>query len=639
VGQELLKKALILNVIDPNIGGVLIKGECGTAKSTSVRALTALLPEKDVVVGCSFCCDPNSPKNMCESCRSKVDSLKIAKRKMQVVELPVSATEDKVVGSLDISAAIKTGDKKFEPGILAKANGNILYVDEVNLLNDHIVDTLLDAAAMGINTVEREGVSFSHPSDFILVGTMNPEEGELRPQLFDRFSLCVYVEGIADTKSRITIIKRHREYLADPEAFVLKWSKQDKEISDKIVNARNILNNVDLTDPMLELIVNTCIDANVSGHRADIAMMNTSAAIAAYDGRKDVNENDVREAAILVLTHRTKNPPKYEPSKKNNNKDDDENNSNKNQNNKSKRDNKEESQHNNQDESKNDRNKSDSSVTAQFKAGEEFKIKSTAIKPVIKIDDIVRDSSGRRTETESTNGRYVSYRIPVEKPQSIALDATIRNAALKQKNRSGDVSIIIEPEDIMEKIRVRKSENLIVFVVDASGSMGAEQRMTAVKGSILSLLTDAYQKRDKICLITFRGNESTIIVPPTNNIDLAKAQMKDIPTGGKTPLGDGLTVAYDLIKREMNRDHEIKPIMVIISDGRGNSSISGVNPQEEISYISTMIVKDKICSIVLDSESGFVMLGFAKRLADMLNAKYLKLDTIRSDLKNQLAAI
>jgi len=638
VGQELLKKALILNVIDPNIGGVLIKGECGTAKSTSVRALTALLPEKDVVIGCSFSCDPNSPKNMCESCRSRIDSLKTAKRKMQVVELPVSATEDKVVGSLDISAAIKTGDKKFEPGILAKANGNILYVDEVNLLNDHIVDTLLDAAAMGINTVEREGVSFSHPSDFILVGTMNPEEGELRPQLFDRFSLCVDVEGINDTKSRITIIKRHREYLADPEEFILKWSKQDKEISDKIVNARNILKDVNLTDPMLELIVNTCIDANVSGHRADIAMMNTSIAIAAYAGRKDVSENDVNEAAILVLKHRTKNPPKYEPSKKNNNKDDNENNS-KDQNNKSKRDHREEAQKNNQNESENNQNKSDSSATMQFKAGEEFKVKTTAINPVIKIDDIVRDSSGRRTETESTNGRYVSYKIPVEKPQSIALDATIRNAAMKQKNRSGDVSIIIEPEDIMEKIRVRKSENLIVFVVDASGSMGAEQRMTTVKGAILSLLTDAYQKRDKICLITFRGDESTIIVPPTNNIDFAKAQMKNIPTGGKTPLGDGLTVAYDLIKKEMNRDHKIKPIMVIISDGRGNSSISGINPQEEISYISTRIVKEKICSIVLDSESGFVVLGFAKRLADMLNAKYMKLDTIRSDLKGQLATL
>ncbi|MCK9323352.1 MAG: VWA domain-containing protein, partial [Candidatus Methanomethylophilaceae archaeon] len=418
----------------------------------------------------------------------------------------------------------------------------------------------------------------------------------------------------------------------------LKWSKQDKEISDKIVNARNILKDVNLTDPMLELIVNTCIDANVSGHRADIAMMNTSIAIAAYAGRKDVSENDVNEAAILVLKHRTKNPPKYEPSKKNNNKDDNENNS-KDQNNKSKRDHREEAQKNNQNESKNNQNKSDSSATMQFKAGEEFKVKTTAINPVIKIDDIVRDSSGRRTETESTNGRYVSYKIPVEKPQSIALDATIRNAAMKQKNRSGDVSIIIEPEDIMEKIRVRKSENLIVFVVDASGSMGAEQRMTTVKGAILSLLTDAYQKRDKICLITFRGDESTIIVPPTNNIDFAKAQMKNIPTGGKTPLGDGLTVAYDLIKKEMNRDHKIKPIMVIISDGRGNSSISGINPQEEISYISTRIVKEKICSIVLDSESGFVVLGFAKRLADMLNAKYMKLDTIRSDLKGQLATL
>ncbi len=309
VGQEKMKTALILNAVSPSIGGVLIRGERGTAKSTAVRSLASLLPQQDVVAGCPFGCDPHSPGRMCESCRSRKDLQTSKKRKMRVVELPVSATEDKVVGTLDISAAIKSGDKKFEPGVLAEANRNILYVDEINLLNDHIVDVLLDAAAMGVNTIEREGISYSHPSNFILIGTMNPEEGDLRPQLLDRFGLCVNIEGINDTDTRLEIITRKMEFDRDPKAFMDVWSHSDKEIADKIVKAKELLPSVAISKEMLKVIVNICVTLGVDGHRGDIAMMKASKAIAAFEGRNEVNEKDVRLVSDMVLLHRMRKTP------------------------------------------------------------------------------------------------------------------------------------------------------------------------------------------------------------------------------------------------------------------------------------------------------------------------------------------
>ncbi len=308
VGQEQMKTALILNAVNPSIGGVLIKGERGTAKSTSVRSLAALLPEHEVMVGCEFQCDPNDKASMCEKCLRNKDPQSV-KEKMKVVELPVSATEDMVVGTLDISTAIKTGEKRFEPGVLAQAHRNILYVDEINLLNDHIVDVLLDAAAMGVNTIEREGISYSHPSKFILVGTMNPEEGDLRPQLLDRFGLCVNVEGLDDPDTRLEVILRREEFEANPQKFIKKWSKEDNALAKRITKAQELLPKVTLPKNMLSMIVSICIDLGVDGHRGDINMMKTSKTLAAYAGRKEVNEDDIRQAAELVLAHRMRKSP------------------------------------------------------------------------------------------------------------------------------------------------------------------------------------------------------------------------------------------------------------------------------------------------------------------------------------------
>ncbi|WP_418791894.1 ATP-binding protein [Phosphitispora sp. TUW77] len=312
VGQEKMKTALILNIINPLLGGVLIRGEKGTAKSTAVRALAELLPEREQVEGCVFGCDPADTGLMCSSCAEKKNKgigLEVISSKMRVIDLPVSATEDRVVGTLDIEHAIKKGEKKFEPGILAQANRNILYVDEVNLLDDHVVDVLLDSAAMGVNTIEREGVSFSHPAKFILVGTMNPEEGDLRPQLLDRFGLVVDVAGENDVAKRVEVIKRRLEFENDPVEFSQNYEELQKELCNKISGAEQMLKKVCYNDNILELAAKISIAMGVDGHRADIGMIKTAMTIAAYNSREDVRESDMSEAAELVLPHRMRRRP------------------------------------------------------------------------------------------------------------------------------------------------------------------------------------------------------------------------------------------------------------------------------------------------------------------------------------------
>lgn len=312
VNQDVMKKALILNVIDPTIGGVLIRGEKGTAKSTVVRALAELLPEQKVVKNCKFNCNPEDVSNLCLECREKLakdGKLEFKYKNIKVVNLPVGATEDRVVGTIDIEKVLKEGVKSFEPGILAEANRSILYIDEVNLLNDHLVDVILDAAAMGENYIEREGISFSHPSRFVLVGTMNPEEGDLRPQLLDRFGLCVEVGGIKNIDMRIEVIKRRREFEESPRDFVGKWKDEDLKIQKAIINAQKILSEVTISDLMLKIIAQIAIDLNVDGHRADIIMEKTSKALAAFYGEVEVRDSHIREAVKMVLPHRMRKNP------------------------------------------------------------------------------------------------------------------------------------------------------------------------------------------------------------------------------------------------------------------------------------------------------------------------------------------
>ncbi|MBM3188222.1 MAG: magnesium chelatase [Chloroflexi bacterium] len=312
VGQERMKRALILNAISPQIGGVLIRGERGTAKSTAARALAALLPEIQIVSDCPFNCDPHRPTHLCDRCRARLEAgeeLPTTTRKTSFVDLPVSATEDRVVGTLDIERAIKAGERRFEPGVLASANRGLLYVDEVNLLDDHVVDLLLDSAAMGVNVVEREGISFSHPAQFILVGTMNPEEGELRPQLLDRFALCVDIQGILDADSRVEILRRRVVYEGDPEGFYEEWRDAEMMLSQRIAEAQVSLPHVAYSGSDLFVIAELTGEMEVDGHRADIVILKTALAQAAFEGRNSICETDILLAAELALPHRLRRKP------------------------------------------------------------------------------------------------------------------------------------------------------------------------------------------------------------------------------------------------------------------------------------------------------------------------------------------
>jgi Mg-chelatase subunit ChlI len=310
-----MKRALILNAVNPSIGGVLVRGERGTAKSTAARALAALLPDIEVVADCRFSCDPRRPDQYCDECRERVaagETLPVATRQTRVVDLPVSATEDRVVGTLDIEKAIKQGERHFDPGVLAAANRGILYVDEVNLLDDHVVDLLLDSAAMGINVVEREGISFQHPARFILVGTMNPEEGDLRPQLLDRFALSVEVRSLVDPHERMAILQRHIGYDQDPEKFRADWFGNEQSLSREIATAREIVDDVLYTERDLFTIANLTSSLHIDGHRADLVILKAARAHAALQGRHQINDRDIMLAAELALPHRLKRGPFHE---------------------------------------------------------------------------------------------------------------------------------------------------------------------------------------------------------------------------------------------------------------------------------------------------------------------------------------
>ncbi|MCK9581109.1 MAG: AAA family ATPase [Methanoregula sp.] len=316
VGQDQMKQALILNAINQRIGGVLIRGEKGTAKSTAVRALAEILPVIEIVKGCPFNCNPENEQELCDICNERIESgekIEMLQKKVQVITLPLGSTEDRVIGTVDIERAIKEGIKALEPGILAAVNRGILYIDEVNLLDDHVVDVLLDSAAMGVNVVEREGISLSHPAKFILIGTMNPEEGELRPQMLDRFGLQVTVEGIADVDDRVAIVRVADEFEVDPHTFMQKYDTEQKRLTEKIVTAKKILPQVKISDEIVRKIAQTCVDMGVMTHRAEITIVRTAKTIAAFNGREEVTVDDVREAMALALPHRMRKKPFEDP--------------------------------------------------------------------------------------------------------------------------------------------------------------------------------------------------------------------------------------------------------------------------------------------------------------------------------------
>ena len=626
VGQEKMKKALLLNVINPKIGGVLLRGEKGTAKSLAVRALAQLLPEIEAVAGCPFSCDPERPEELCDLCLSKLargEKLEVVVKRVPVVELPLGATEDRVVGTLDIERAIKTGEKNFEPGILAAANRGILYIDEVNLLDDHLVDLLLDTAAMGVNYVEREGISFSHPANFVLVGTMNPEEGELRPQLLDRFGLSVEIRGIQDPEERKEVVRRRIAFEEDPEGFVAKWEGKQEILRERVRRAKEILPHVRLGEGMLDLIVRICLDFGVDGHRADIVMHKAALALAAFDGRTEVAEEDVREAAELALPHRRRRQPFEEPGLDQKQLEESL---------QRWRRPREEKGEGRQDPQDDEDRPSEGGGEKVFESDPPYKVRPFAFPAP---DQLPRRETGRRSKarSDSRSGRYVGSVVPKGKVRDLAFDATLRAAApfqVGRKDRSCGNALVITKYDLREKVREKKVGNLILFVLDASGSMAAEERMKAAKGAVLSLLLDIYQKRDRVGMVVFRGKEAKLVLPPTNSVEMARKYLAELPTGGRTPLAHGLKLGLETIESELRRDRSIVPFLVLITDGRANVSLEGKDPVEEAREVARRIKEVGIRPLVIDTEQEFISLGIVQSICAEMGGNYLKLEDLKA---------
>lgn len=636
VGQEIMKKALLLNAVNPKVGGVLIRGQKGTAKSIAVRALAQLLPDIQVVPNCAFHCDPGSPDTLCDNCAARIaegQKLGDAVRQVSVVDLPVGATEDRVVGTLDIERAIKIGEKHFDPGLLAAANRGILYIDEVNLLDDHLVDVLLDAAAMGVNTVEREGMSFSHPAQFILVGTMNPEEGELRPQLLDRFGLAVEVKGLADQKDRAEIVRRRFAFEENSASFVNSWADEKENLRRKVVEAKTLLPSVELSDEILKLITHICVDFAVDGHRADIVMHKTAITLAAFYGRTQVDESDVKEAAELSLLHRRRRQPfedaqfdqkllqksiqSWQENQEN-----------------EKQDSESEGADETEDGNHHDAPRGSPDAGIVFETGSPYSVRAITT-PL--LDQLYRNETGRRSKTKSTTrtGRYVGSELPKGRVVDLAFDATVRAASPHQSRRKVDTlganALIIEKHDLRQKVRETKVGNLIIFILDGSGSMIAEERMVATKGAILSLLLDAYQRRDHVGLIIFRDYCAEMVLPPTNSIDLAQKLLRKLPAGGRTPLTHGLKLGLNVTNEYLRRKPKAIPLLILVSDGKGNVKLNGGDPTEEAMAVCREIREARIHSIGIDTEETDRICGRMEDICLEMGGLYLRPEELKAD--------
>lgn len=638
VGQDDLRLALLLNAVSPSVGGVLVRGEKGTAKSTAVRALSALLPRVAVVPGCRFSCDPASPDPACPD--GPHESGGGAARPARMVELPVGASEDRLVGALDIERALAEGVKAFEPGLLADAHRGILYVDEVNLLHDHLVDLLLDAAAMGASYVEREGVSVRHAARFLLVGTMNPEEGELRPQLLDRFGLTVEVAASRDPEQRVEVVKRRLSYEDQPEEFAARWADEEAVVRQRIVAARELLPSVRLGDGALRQIAATCAAFEVDGMRADIVMARTATVLAAWAGRSDVLAEDVRQAALLALPHRRRRSPfdapgldedKLDETLEEYGGDDDPD-----------PDPGGPDGGGGQPPAEGPESGGDAGAPAQAEesgepqpavAGSGERSPVGAAEPfrakVLSVPGIGEGAAGRRSRARTEHGRTTGARRPDGTLTKLHLSATVRAAAPHQRarGRSGP-GLVVRRDDLRQATREGREANLVLFVVDASGSMAARQRMSAVKGAVLSLLLDAYQRRDKVGLVTFRGSSAEVALPPTSSVDAAAARLESLPTGGRTPLAAGLLRAHDVLRVERLRDPARRVLVVVVTDGRATG---GPEPVAPAWRAARLFAAEGVASVVVDCESGPVRLGLAGRLAEELGGSAVTLDELRAD--------
>lgn len=625
-----MRLALVLNAVSPAIGGVLVRGEKGTAKSTAVRALTSVLPAVDAVVGCRFACSPATPDPQCPDGPHAADAA-TETRPTRLVELPVGSTEDRLTGSLDLERALTHGVTSFQPGLLAGAHRGVLYVDEVNLLHDHLVDLLLDAAALGTNYVERDGVSVRHAARFLLVGTMNPEEGELRPQLLDRFGLTVEVVAPREPASRVEVVRRRLAFDDDPAAFTERYAADEGALADAIAAARDLLSAVKLRDDALEQIASVCAAFDVDGLRADIVIARTAVAHAAWSGRDTVTTEDIRVAARLALPHRRRRNPFDAPGLDEQRLDD------------TLGDALDDPTDDNPTDPGDDPADPDDGPgggNAPSDPGDQ-QVSNVAEQPSGPVDQggseqvaapgdpfrtrrlevpgIGTGAAGRRSRAQTDSGRSIGLRAPEGRVRHLHLTGTLAAAAPHQlaRNRSG-AGLVLRREDLRDSRREGRESNLVLFAVDASGSMAARQRMAAVKGAVLSLLLDAYQRRDKVGLISFRADRAELLLPPTSSVEAAAARLTTLATGGRTPLEAGLLEAHATLARERLRDPERRPLLVVVTDGRYTA---GGDPARA----ADLLRRAGVAAVVVDCESGPVRLGLAATLATALGGQCLQL--------------
>ncbi|WP_205877392.1 magnesium chelatase subunit D family protein [Mycobacterium camsae] len=596
VGHDQLRLALLLCAVRPEIGGALIRGEKGTAKSTAVRGLAGLLSAATDAEGGGL------------------------------VEMPLGATEDRVVGSLDLQRVLRDGEHAFSPGLLARAHGGVLYVDEVNLLHDHLVDILLDAAAMGRVHVERDGISHTHEARFVLIGTMNPEEGELRPQLLDRFGLTVDVQASRDVDVRVEVIRQRMAYEADPDGFALSYADADAELARRIAGARAIVDDVVLPDNELRRIAALCAAFDVDGMRADLVLARTAAAHAAWRGALTVAEQDIRVAAELALPHRRRRDPFDDHGIE--------------------RDQLDEAlarageQAQSEPEPDPDPDPPGGGASTEYTAPERNSNGTTAPpspKPsappskvfrtrALTVPGVGEGAPGRRSRARNSAGSVVAAADPTDPAaHGLHLFATLLSAAAGA-DRAGPLRL--QSGHLRRAVREGREGNLVIFVVDASGSMAARDRMAAVSGAAMSLLRDAYQRRDKVAVITFRQAEARILLPPTSSAHIAGRRLARFDTGGRTPLAEGLLAARGLVIRERVRDRARRPLVVVLTDGRATA---GPDPLGRSRIAASMLVAEGAAAVVVDCETSYVRLGLAAQLARQLGAPAIRLEQLHAD--------
>ncbi|MGZ8799434.1 MAG: magnesium chelatase subunit D family protein [Aeromicrobium sp.] len=674
VGSDDMALALALTTISPAVGGVLVRGEKGTAKSTMVRALAHVLPPIDIIAGDRFSSDPRERNPLSPDGPFPAEA-PIETRPVRLVELPVGATEDRVLGSLHLEKALAEGITEYEPGLLARANRGILYVDEVNLLHDHLVDLLLDAAAMGSSTVERDGVSVAHAAKFVLVGTMNPEEGELRPQLLDRFGLTVEVAAPRDPRLRVEVVKRRIAFENDPEGFSGRYAEDEAELTDRIRTAQDLLDKVELSEEALYKIAEVCAAFEVDGMRADIVTARAAVAHAAWNARLRVTREDIRAAARLAIPHRRRRnpfdapgidddlldqilgddpePPGTEP-----------------QDTEPQDDVPDAAEDESQDQtqespdqpaaggpppgnapegnSQKDQPPPDEPETGDPNGIEEptdveappmtgeaptsVVAPQQAFRPkLFSVSGMGAGESGRRSRAITATGRRIGAERARGQGGSIHLTETIRAAAPHQHARGREVlngsggALQFRSEDLRVAVKEGHESNLILFCVDASGSMAARARMGQVKTAIISLLLDAYQRRDKVGLITFRQDKAELALPPTSSVEIAAARMHHLPAGGRTPLAEGLLMATRTLSLERIRDPRRRPLLVVITDGRATH---GKGALERSQQVARRLGQSGVASLVIDCETGKFTMGLARELSSQLLGEYVPLGDV-----------